>query len=145
MTGLDKEGILERTNVPIKDLDIDDRTFEINLVNSNQMDTTMPGKYNIVQDTLTKNELRVDGFNIVKEEEKDEILLSLKIRLQKSDVTSADYSRHVVLDDTLYYISIVNDNPTLRTYIPYHIKMAVIKQYHDDNEHMGIGKTFDTL
>ena len=41
MPGLDKEGILERTNGPIKDIDIDDGTFEINLVNSNQMDTTM--------------------------------------------------------------------------------------------------------
>ena len=34
MPGLDKEGILERTNGPMKDLDINDRTFEINLVNS---------------------------------------------------------------------------------------------------------------
>ena len=43
MPGLDKEDTLEGTNCPIKDLDIDDRTFEINLVNSNQMDTTMSG------------------------------------------------------------------------------------------------------
>ena len=105
----------------------------------------MPGKYNIVQDTLTKNELKVDGFDIVKEQEKDEVLLNLKNRLQKGDVTSAHYSRHVVLDDTLYYISNINDNPTLRTYIPYHIKMAVIKQYHNDNGYMGIDKTFDAL
>ena len=109
------------------------------------MDTTMPCKYNIVQDTLTKNEWKVDGFDIVKEQEKNKILLDLQIRLQKGDVTSADYSRHVVLDDTLYYICNVNDNPTLRTYIPYHIKMVVIKQYHDDNGHMSIDKTFDAL
>ena len=89
MSGLDKEGILERTNGLIEDLDMDNRTFEINLANSNQMDTTMPAKYNIVQDTLTKNELKVDGFDIVKEQEKDEILLDLKIRFQKGDVTSA--------------------------------------------------------
>ena len=105
----------------------------------------MPGKYNIVQDTWTKNELKLDGFDIVKEQEKDEVLLDLKIRLQKGDVTSAYYSRQVLLDDTLYYISNVNNNPTLRTYIPYHIKMAVIKQYHDDNGHLGIDKTFDAL
>ena len=75
----------------------------------------------------------------------NEQLLDLKIRLQKGDVTSPDYSRHVVLDDTLYYISNVNDKPTFRTYIPYHIKMAVIKQYNDDNGNMSIDKTFDTL
>ena len=74
MPGLDKEGIIERTNGPIKDFDIDDRTFEINLVNSKQLDTTLPGKYNIVQDTLTKNGLKVDGFDIVMEQEIDEIL-----------------------------------------------------------------------
>ena len=118
MPGLDKEGILERTNGPIEDLDIDDRTFEINFGNRNQMDTNMPGKYNIAQDTLTKNELKVDGFDIDKEQEKDEILLDLRNRLQKGDVTSADYSKHVGLDNTLYYISNVNDNPTLGTYIP---------------------------
>ena len=61
----------------------------------------MPGKYNIVQDTMTKNELKVDGFDIVKEQEKDEVLLDLKNRLPKGDVTSVDYSRHLVLDDTL--------------------------------------------
>ena len=132
-------------NGPIEDLGIDDRTCEINSINSNEMDSTMPGKYNIVQDTLTKNELKVDGFDIVKEQEKDEILLDLKNRLQKGDATSANYNRHVVLDDTLYYISNVNDNPTCRTYIPYHIKMAVIKQYHNDNGHMGINRTFDAL
>ena len=76
---------------------------------------------------MRKNELKVDGFDIVKEQEKDVILLDLKIRLQKGVVTSADCSRHLGFDETLYYISNVNDNPTLRTYIPYLIKMAVIK------------------
>ena len=66
-----------------------------------QANTQESYKYNIVQDTLTKNELKVDGCNIGKQQEKDDILLDLKIRLQKGDVTSADYSRHVVLDDTL--------------------------------------------
>ena len=131
--GLDREDVEDRTNGPIADVDINDNTFEINVVNSNQMDTSMPGKYNVVQDSLTKEELKVSGFDIVKEQEKDKTLSDLKIRLQKGDVTSTDYSHHVVLDHILYYISNVNDNPTLRTYIPYHIMHAIIKQYHDDN------------
>ena len=145
MPRLDKEGIEDRTNGPIADIDINDRTFKINVVNSNQMDTSATGKYNLVQDPLTKEELKVTGFDIIKEQEKDDILLDLKVRLQKGDVTSSDYSRHVVLDDILYYITNVNNNPTLQTYIPYHIRDAVIKQYHDDNGHMGIDKTFDAL
>ena len=90
MPGLDKEGIEDRTNGPIADIDIDDRTFEINVVNSNQMDTSATGKYNLVQDRLTKEELKVTGFDIIKEKEKDDILLDLKVRLQKGDVTSSD-------------------------------------------------------
>ena len=143
--GLDREDVEDRTNGPIADVDINDNTFEINVANSNQMDTSMPGKYNVVQDSLTKEELKVSGFDIVKEQEKDKILSDLKIRLQKGDVTSTDYSCHVVLDHILYYISNVNDNPALRTYIPYHIKHAIIKQYHDDNGHLGIDKVFDSL
>ena len=142
---LDKEGIEDGTNSPIADVDISDNTFEINVVNSNQMETSMPSKYNVVQDSLTKEELKVSGFDIVKEQEKDKVLFDLKIRLQKGNVTSTDYSHHVVLDDILYYISNVNDNPTLRTYIPYHIKRALIKQFHDDNGHLGIDKVFDSL
>ena len=145
MSGLDKEGIHDRTNGPIEDVDINNKTLEINAVNSNQIDTTLPGRYDIIQDPLTKEELKVNGFNIVKEQEKDKVLLDLKIRLQKGDASSADYSRHVVLDDILYYVTNVNDNPTLRTYIPYHIKNALIKQYHDDNGHMGVDKVFDSL
>ena len=145
MPGLDKESIHDRTNGPIEDVDINNKTLEINVVNSNQIDTTLPGRYDIVQDPLTKEELKVNGFDIVKEQEKDKVLLDLKIRLQKGDISSADYSRHVVLDDILYYVTNVNDNPTLRTYIPYHIKNALIKQYHDDNGHMGVDKAFDNL
>ena len=85
------------------------------MVNGDQMDTTMPGRYNTVQDTMTKNDLKVDGFDIVKKQQNDEILLDLKIRLQKGDVTSANYSRHVILDNTLYYIFNVNIKSTLRT------------------------------
>ena len=58
------------------------------------METSMPSKYNVVQDSLTKEELKVSGFDIVKEQEKDKVLFDLKIRLQKGNVTSTDYSHH---------------------------------------------------
>ena len=77
--GLDKEGIENRTNSPIADVDVNDNTFEINVVNSNQMKTSMPSKYNVVQDSLTKEELKVSGFDIVREQEKDKVLSDLKI------------------------------------------------------------------
>ena len=57
--------------------------LETNLANSNQINPTMPGMYNIVQDTLTKTHLKVDGFDIVKEQEKDEVLLALTNQTSK--------------------------------------------------------------
>ena len=50
---------------------------------------------------------------------------------------------YIVTDEVLYYISNLNDEPTLRLYVPEHLRDRVVKQYHDDNGHMGIDKTFD--
>ena len=34
-----------------------------------------------------------------------------------------------------------DDNLTLRLYVTNHLHKAVVKQYHDDNGHMGVQKT----
>lgn len=38
-----------------------------------------------------------------------------------------------------------DDNPTLRLFVPGHLRQAVVKQYHDDNGHMGVQKTYDSI
>ena len=46
-----------------------------------------------------------------------------------------------------YFIFLSNpdDNPTLRLFIPGHLRHLVVAQYHDDNGHMGVQKTYDAI
>ena len=39
----------------------------------------------------------------------------------------------------------MNDDPCLRLYVPKHLRSSVILQYRDQNGHMGIQKTFDSI
>lgn len=44
-----------------------------------------------------------------------------------------------------YYLTNADNDPILRLYVPFHYRSGVIKQYHDDNGHLGIDKTFDAI
>ena len=54
-------------------------------------------------------------------------------------------NRHLILGGLLYYLSDPDDDPTPRLYIPKQLQDAVIRQYHDNNGHMGIDKTFESI
>lgn len=48
--------------------------------------------------------------------------------------------RYIVQNNLLYYISDVEENPTLRLCVPTHLRRAIVRQYHDENGHMGVKK-----
>ena len=50
-----------------------------------------------------------------------------------------------MIDGLVYYISSANDDPCLRLFIPKHLRNFVVQQYHDQNGHMGVQKTFDSI
>ena len=59
---------------------------------------------------------------------------------------SKDIQKHYLLvDDLVYYLSNVNDDPCLRLFILKHLRIFVVKQYHDQNGHMAVQKTFDSI
>ena len=59
---------------------------------------------------------------------------------------SKDVQKHYLLVDVLvYYLSNVNDDPCLRSFIPKHLRNFVVTQYHDQNGHMCVQKTFDSI
>ena len=47
--------------------------------------------------------------------------------------------------DVLYFLSDPDNEPRIRFVIPRHFAPELVKQYHDDNGHMGIDKAHDTL
>ena len=59
---------------------------------------------------------------------------------------SKDVQKHYLLVDGLvYYLSNVDDDPCLRLFILKYLRSFVVTQYHDNNGHMGIQKTFDSI
>ena len=45
----------------------------------------------------------------------------------------------------LYYLPKADSDPVILLCIPEHLRKGVIEQYHDNNGHMGIDKTHDTI
>ena len=85
------------------------------------------------------------GFDTQTEQCKDGSVLEIKKLLEQGNAPRPVSHNFVILDEILYYISNANDTPALRTYIPNHLRKLVIKQYHDENGHMGIDKTYDSI
>ena len=59
---------------------------------------------------------------------------------------SKNVQKHYLLVDYLmYHLSNVNDGPCLRLFFPKHLRYFVVTQYHDQDGHMGVQKTFDSI
>lgn len=67
------------------------------------------------------------------------------MQLIHGDPSKPIQRNYIVIDHVLYYITDPDNEPVLRLYIPEHLRERVVKQYHDDNGHMGIDKTFDSI
>ena len=76
------------------------------------------------------------------EQAKDKEIVDIKICLVTGEPSAAMKRRYIIENDVVYYLSHPDDSPTLRLYVPHHLHEAVVKQYHDDNGHMGVQKTF---
>lgn len=132
--------------------DIGDNTLEINALNSNHFnprdlagcDTKKIN--NVLEDE--SGQVRkpvIDGFDMVQEQAKDKDLSEIKVKLAQGSGTSAMFKHYILLDNVLYYVSNPDDEPTLRLYVPEQLRYLVVQQYHEDNGHMGIDKTFDAI
>ena len=59
---------------------------------------------------------------------------------------SKDIQKHYLLvDDLVYYLSNSDDDPCLRLYVPKHLRTLIVTQYHENNGHMGVQKTFNSI
>ena len=82
---------------------------------------------------------------MVQEQSKDSEILELKTVLAHGDPSRAIKRRYLIENDTVYFLSGPDDNPTLRLYIPEQLRQLVVKQYHDDKGHMDVQKTYDAI
>ena len=119
---------------PAVEPDINDNTFEINALN---VFKTKACASCTIED-------KVDHEKTV-EQEKNIELMEIKIQILHGQPSKTTQRRYIVIDDILYYITDPDNEHILRLYVLEHLRERVVKQYHNDNGHMGIDKTFDAI
>ncbi len=128
-------------------LDLDDRTFQINAINSNQID---PNDYAGIDPPVQEDQSDIEietpsSIDMKLEQDKDEKITKLKEKIKNGEIIKGMPNLLLRKDGVLCYITDPDDEPIVRLYVPTHLKDDIIQQYHDENGHMGIDKTYLTI
>ena len=128
--------------------EIRDDALECAVLNSNNFDPV--DFLEVDQKTLGQSDQEIvipklDGFDLKMEQSKDTEIMELKYKLERHGNDVSLFRKYLIKDDVVFYISQVDDEPKLRLYVPAHLRKAVFKQYHEQNGHMSVNKTFLTI
>lgn len=127
-------------------VDINDNALEVNVINSNRFNPREFASFRLTEKEDGNEEReKLPEFNIVEEQNRDPVLVETRDQLETGKASQATGKRYMLIDETLYFVSRPDDDPVIRLYVPSHLKEYVIKQYHDENGHLGVDKTYDTL
>ena len=91
------------------------------------------------------SDFRKGGFDMKVEQTRDDDISEIRSMILNGKESKDVQKHYLLVDDLLYYFSSVNDDPCLRLFIPKHIRNFVVKQYHNQNGHIGVQKTFDSI
>ena len=128
------------------DLDVNDNTFQVDVINSNEFEPKKFASCDVpFDDSLVKADDCLPGLDMISEQNKDDELLELKTILVHGEPSKEVQRRYLVVDNVVYYLTDPDGDTVLRLYVPKHLRALVVKQYHDDNGHMGVQKTFDCI
>ena len=110
------------------ELDVNDTTFEVNVLNSYEFEPKEFAKCDgPIDDPLEKPEDCFPELDMMKEQAKDDELLELKTILVHGDPGKEIQRKHITIENILYYLSDPNNDPILRLYVPKHLRNAVVK------------------
>ena len=123
---------------------MEEKTFEVNALNSNTFDPVKFINVNIdpEEDTSLPS---LEDFDNVNEQGKDRDIKEIKEKLENGRADKNLYRKYIIIDEVVYYLSQVDDEPNLRLYVPKHLQDKVLEQYHDLNGHMAVDKTFNAI
>ena len=128
------------------EVDVSDKAFEINTFNSNQFNPKHFASCEYQNEKKATTPIkRIGEFDMSVEQQKDSSIQLILKQLQSGKENKLVQKCFIIIDQIVYYITNVDDEPITRLYVPEHIKEQVIKQYHDDNGHMGIHKVLESL
>jgi hypothetical protein len=127
------------------DPDVHGNALEINFINSNAINPKEFVRYDLDEpDIPVKPQIRLSEdteVNIADEQAKDPELNRIIHPFRQGNIKKSTSNKHLIVDDILYYLSNADNEPIIRLYVPIHYRTSVVKQYHDDNGHLGIDKT----
>ena len=116
------------------------------MINSYEMDPKEFASCQVPEkEPLGVPECELPGLNMVQEQSKDSEILELKTALAHGDPSEAIKRRYLIENDIVYLLSDPDDNPTLHLCIPKQLRQLVVKQYHDDNGHIDVQKTYSAI
>ena len=91
------------------------------------------------------SDFRKGGFDMIVGHTRDDDISEIRTMIMNG-TESKDVQKHYLLvDDLVYYLSNVNDDPCLRLSIPKHLRNFVVTQYHDQNGHMGVQRMLNSI
>ena len=113
--GLEKERLEEGI-----DLDISDNTYQVNVLDSSNFDPKTYASCDLpVKDSIEKCDLSdFKVFDMSIEQSKDDELMSLKSKIDSGDLGKDKQRHYLVVENLVYYISNIDDDPYLRLYVP---------------------------
>ena len=130
-------------------LDVNDNLYEINLLDSTQFEPKSFASCDLPNDQSFEkcdcSDFRKGGFDMKCEQTRDDDISEIRSMILNGKESKDVQKHYLLVDDLVYYLSNVNDDPCLRLFIPKHLRNFVVTQYHDQNGHMGVQKTFDSI
>ena len=126
---------------------IKDNSFQVNVINSNKLNPTDYVKCEapITDDTNENLHLRLNEFDMVKEQSKDQNVIKIIDNLKQGKCKAKIRNQFLVIENLVYFISDPNGEPITRLYIPEHLVSILMTSYHDKAGHMGVDKVYDTM
>ena len=130
-------------------LDVNDNLYEINVLDSTQFEPKSFASCDLPNDESFEkcdcSDFRKGGFDMKCEQTRDDDISEIRSMILNGKESKDVQKHYLLVDDLVYYLSNVNDDPCLRLFIPKHLRNFVVTQYHDQNGHMGVQKTFDSI
>lgn len=126
-------------------VDISDNTFEINTFNSNEFCPSTYVQYQQQDENIfCPDDCKILDLDMAHEQAKDLAILQIidNINQGKDDHKT---QKLIIIEDILYFISKPDTKANLRLYVPEHLRQLVIKQYHDNNGHPGVDRTYGAI
>ena len=127
-------------------LDVNDKLYQIKVIDSYQFDPKTFASCDLPNDESFEecdcSDFEKGGFDMKVEQTRDDEISEIRTMIVNGKEVQSHY---LLIDGLVYYISNVNDDPCLRMFIPKHLRNVFVQQYHDQNGHMGVQKTFDFI